>query len=239
LEAQDRPVRAEDALSFALDGEGRRIALASRSELAIAPLIGSGTRLTRATSARVLNLAFSPNGRLLATDDADHMLRVWDAASLEEKARIGHGFRIRALAFGAGGTRLRLATEDGAVREVPWLGSDLANVACSTVTRNLAPTEWRTYLPDEPPRETWAEPNGAAAGSTQTDVVYRMSYRACAGGPFKIPGGGATATATRFGTKQEQEIEVWDNDGIVNTAPWSRAPPVRIHRPGAGAEGVS
>jgi WD40 repeat protein len=156
LEAQDRPVRAEDALSFALDGEGRRIALASRSELAIAPLIGSGTRLTRATSARVLNLAFSPNGRLLATDDADHMLRVWDAASLEEKARIGHGFRIRALAFGAGGTRLRLATEDGAVREVPWLGSDLANVACSTVTRNLAPTEWRTYLPDEPPRETCA-----------------------------------------------------------------------------------
>jgi hypothetical protein len=51
-----------------------------------------------------------------------------------------------------------------------------------------------------------------------TDIAYRVCYRACAGGPFAIPGGAVTAAATRFDTGERQEIEVWDNDGIVNTA---------------------
>jgi hypothetical protein len=44
--------------------------------------------------------------------------------------------------------------------------------------------------------------------STGTDIVYRACYRACAGGPFKRPPGSPAPA----------EIEIWDNDGIVNTA---------------------
>ncbi len=73
--------------------------------------------------------------------------------------------------------------------------------------------EWKLLNPF-----TWVQPNGQAAAAARTDVVYRMCYRACAGGPFAIPGGAAIATATRFGTGQAQELQVWDNDGIVNTA---------------------
>jgi hypothetical protein len=48
------------------------------------------------------------------------------------------------------------------------------------------------------------------------DFVYRTCYRACAGGPFESPAGAAAPTALR--TRQNQAIEAWDNDGIVNTA---------------------
>jgi hypothetical protein len=44
--------------------------------------------------------------------------------------------------------------------------------------------------------------------SAGTDIVYRTCYRACAGGPFKRPPGSPAPA----------DIEIWDNDGIVNTA---------------------
>jgi hypothetical protein len=49
-----------------------------------------------------------------------------------------------------------------------------------------------------------------------TDVVYRTCYRACAGGPFEKPPLPATVTRRLEGSSQDP-IELWDNDGIVNT----------------------
>lgn len=51
----------------------------------------------------------------------------------------------------------------------------------------------------------------------RTDVVYRLVYRACAGGPFRHPPN-AARRATIFGTSDKRPIELWDSDGIVNTA---------------------
>ena len=59
-----------------------------------------------------------------------------------------------------------------------------------------------------------------------TDLVYRTGYRACAGGPFDqpVPEG---KPAPRYLNSQKDRIrlwrksarlELWDNDGIVNTA---------------------
>jgi hypothetical protein len=101
-----------------------------------------------------------------------------------------------------------------------WAGHGILSRSYATVgsrafqfERGVPAPAWKLLNPF-----TWAEPDGGAAGAPRTDLVYRMSYRACAGGPFGIPGGGATAAATRFDTGQLQELEVWDNDGIVNTA---------------------
>jgi hypothetical protein len=49
----------------------------------------------------------------------------------------------------------------------------------------------------------------------RTDGVYLCGYRACAGGPFRL---GEERTATVFGNSERRTIEVYDNDGIVNTA---------------------
>lgn len=46
-----------------------------------------------------------------------------------------------------------------------------------------------------------------------TSPLHAACYRACAGGPFKIPSDVAIQT-----TAQALGIEPWDNDGIVNTA---------------------
>ena len=57
-------------------------------------------------------------------------------------------------------------------------------------------------------------------------MAYRTGYRACAGGPFRRPAPDG-ATLPRHLESQSQQIrewdksakiELWDNDGIVNTA---------------------
>jgi hypothetical protein len=64
----------------------------------------------------------------------------------------------------------------------------------------------------------WTYPEVAkdAALSAGTDVVYRICYRACAGGPFQQPLRGAKVTRRLSGAPSHSP-EVWDNDGIVNT----------------------
>jgi len=68
---------------------------------------------------------------------------------------------------------------------------------------------------------TYPEIAKDSAMSKGTDIVYRVCYRACAGGPFQRPAGGGNVTR-RLNGSPRHEIEVWDNDGIVNTAsmPW-------------------
>jgi hypothetical protein len=52
----------------------------------------------------------------------------------------------------------------------------------------------------------------------QVDLPYLFGYRACAGGPFGVPGAARPLLARTFGTSQARAVETWDNDGIVNTA---------------------
>jgi len=63
---------------------------------------------------------------------------------------------------------------------------------------------------------TYPEIDKDGALSAGTDVVYRTCYRACAGGPFKQPVASGKVTRRSSGAPQHS-IEVWDNDGIVNT----------------------
>ena len=58
-----------------------------------------------------------------------------------------------------------------------------------------------------------AQGGGLSAG---TDISYRLCYRACAGGPLRWPDL-AGKVARVLGPPPAQPIELWDNDGIVNT----------------------
>ncbi len=71
---------------------------------------------------------------------------------------------------------------------------------------------WELTLP-------WTYPEIAKdpALSEGTDLSYRFTYRACAGGPFKWPANAGTVTKI-LGPAPPQPLRVWDNDGIVNTA---------------------
>ncbi len=55
--------------------------------------------------------------------------------------------------------------------------------------------------------------------SKATDATYRMCYRACAGGPFGYPSyTGFSPELMHLNSRRSRRIELWDNDGIVNTA---------------------
>ncbi len=53
--------------------------------------------------------------------------------------------------------------------------------------------------------------------SAGTDLSYRLVYRACAGGPFRWPALAGKVTRV-LDPAPPEPIELWDNDGIVNTA---------------------
>ncbi|HVP45034.1 MAG TPA: hypothetical protein VMT32_00575 [Bryobacteraceae bacterium] len=65
--------------------------------------------------------------------------------------------------------------------------------------------------------------------SAGTDIVYRFCYRACAGGPFGWPDPRGKVTR-RLNGSPKHAIELWDNDGIVNTASmlWRRGENVLV-----------
>jgi len=64
---------------------------------------------------------------------------------------------------------------------------------------------------------TFREIAFAGKPSAGTDIAYRLCYRACAGGPFRQPGLGGKVSWRLTGSRGDP-IELWDNDGIVNTA---------------------
>jgi triacylglycerol lipase len=84
---------------------------------------------------------------------------------------------------------------------------------------------WRPWSPFG-----WREPEALGA-QHDTDPFYRLSYRACAGGPFECSPDIAQPPELVDGTPVEA-IEAWDNDGIVNTASmlWPHGEATRLIR---------
>jgi triacylglycerol lipase len=64
--------------------------------------------------------------------------------------------------------------------------------------------------------------------SAGTDCMYRTCYRACAGGPFDPPKWNKEEGKR---LSLQQPIEIWDNDGIVNTLSmfWPMGENVLVH----------
>jgi len=149
------------ALAFAPDG---RLATGGFDRTVRLRDADGAVERTLTAGSKVLALAWSPDGRLLASAGLDDVLTVWDAAAGAALLRLRCGaFCVHAVAFTPDGTRLVACGEEGCVES--WRLED--------APRDAAPL-WRRYL-DTPLYAAAVAPDGgslAVAGLDGTVYVF-------------------------------------------------------------------
>ena len=92
-------------------------------------------------------MAFSPDGKRLATASYDHTAKVWDAESGKELLTLrGHSDNVYGVAFSPDGKRLATASGDGTVQVYALDLRELLNLGRSRITRRLTAEECQRYF---------------------------------------------------------------------------------------------
>ena len=102
----------------------------------------------------IYGVAFSPNGRYLATTSIDGTVDVWDWASGQEVARVAHEASVFTAAFSPDGRQLATGGDDRTARIWTVDPANLLSDACNRVTRNLTIEEWRRYVREDTHHKT-------------------------------------------------------------------------------------
>ncbi|MBI3864184.1 MAG: protein kinase [Planctomycetia bacterium] len=199
-------------LSFAASPDGRWLALGMRSGLVDLWDLATGEKQAalQGTARRVGEIAFSPDGLLLATagDSGDSPVRVWDVAAREVR-HVLHGHRAYAagLAFSPDARTLASASHDGNVR----LWNTQTGGIVDTLESKGAPPLCVAFSPDGKTLAAGHARDGSSSRVRLWDAVRGKEKK-----PVSLDWNGIVGVA--FGTDDQlllagyqfQGVKVWD-----------------------------